>query len=270
MGCRKKPTTSSEETITTMKLCILDNDTLDPEVAPAYGSYGAMLARLLRNAGAQWTMDLYDTTQGHYPASFDDYEAVLLTGSQADAFSDTPWVVDLRGHVSALLKAQKKLLGVCFGHQLIAVCLGANVGRAPQGWGTGRMTYTWHTPDLAQAQGRSEISLLASHQDQVLALPPGATLLASNEFCPVAAYTVGQHVFCVQPHPEFDVEYSAFLLNKRRDALGEALHTTSINSLTLGHDGLGMGRMMVAFVEGRKTCAISSACSERAAPKPAT
>jgi len=234
-----------------MKLCVLDNDVLDPEVAPVYTSYGAMTVRLLRDAGAEdWTFDLFDTMQGQYPASFDDYDAVLLTGSRADAFSQALWVLELRQHVEQLLHDKKKLVGICFGHQLIALCLGAQVGRAPQGWGTGRMSYQWHAPEMAQSQGRSEISLLASHQDQVVELPEGATLLASSEFCPVAAFAVGQDVFCVQPHPEFVEDYSAYLLNKRRVPLGEAHYTHSINSLALGHDGLQMARMMVAFIQG--------------------
>ncbi|MES2880120.1 MAG: amidotransferase [Pseudomonadota bacterium] len=233
-----------------MKLCVLDNDVLDPEVAPTYTSYGAMCVRLLRDAGAQgWSFDLFNTMQGQYPASFDDYDAVLLTGSKADAFSQEPWVLELRRHVEHLLQTKKKLVGVCFGHQLIALCLGAKVGRAPQGWGTGRMSYQWHAPEMAQSQGRTEVSLLASHQDQVFDLPPGATLLASSEFCPVAAFAVGKEVFCVQPHPEFVEDYSAYLLNKRSEALGETHYTNSMNSLALGHDGLHVARMIVAFLE---------------------
>ena len=233
-----------------MRICVLDNDVLDPAVAATYTSYAEMFVRLLRDAGADWSVDIFNTTQGQYPASFDEYGAVLLTGSRADAFSQEAWVLELRQHVEQLLQAKKKLVGVCFGHQLIALCLGAKVGRAPQGWGTGRMRYQWHAPHLAQAQGRSEIALLASHQDQVFELPPGATLLASSEFCPVAAFAVGEHVFCVQPHPEFVEDYSAYLLNKRREQLGEEHYTASRNSLAFGHDGLQMARMMVAFVEG--------------------
>ena len=234
-----------------MKLCILDNDTLDPAVAPQYGSYGAMLAKLLRDAGAQWDMALFDTTQGIYPDSFDDFDAVLLTGSKADSFSDEPWVVDLRNRVTGLLAQRKTLLGVCFGHQLIAYCLGAKVGRAPNGWGTGRMTYTWHAPEFPAAAGRNAIALLASHQDQVLELPQGARLLASSAFCPVAAYAVEDAVLCVQPHPEFVPEYSAFLLDRRRERLGEEHYQASVASLAAGHEGPDFARMMVAFVESR-------------------
>ncbi len=231
-----------------MKLCILENDFLDPAVEATYMGYGAMFERLLRAAGASGEFDIFNTVQGQYPVTFDTYDAVLLTGSRADSFSPEPWVLALRQKVEALLQARKKLIGVCFGHQLIALCLGSRVGRAAQGWGAGRMLYQWHAPTFLQTQGRTEIALLASHQDQVFDLPQGAQLLASSAFCPVAAFAVQKHVMCVQAHPEFVEDYSAFLLNKRRALLGEEKFNACMQSLTLGHEGLAMARMMVDFI----------------------
>ena len=236
-----------------MKLCILENDDLDPAVVPTFSRYGDMFERLFRDAGsAHWQFDIFNTPRGEYPVSFDGYDAILLTGSKADSFSDEPWVVDLRRRVSALLDQKKKLLGICFGHQLIAICLGAKVGRAPQGWGVGRMSYDWHAADLPLAPEDNKMALLVSHQDQVLELPDNAVLLASNAHCPVAGYAVGEEVFCVQGHPEFVEEYSAFLMGKRREKLGEPLYQQGVNSLQYGHDGLAVARMMIAFVEGRR------------------
>jgi GMP synthase-like glutamine amidotransferase len=229
-----------------MKLCILDNDVLDPTLAQTYTSFAAMFERLFKAAGANWTYEAFNTVRGEYPESFDRFDAVLLTGSHADSFSQDAWVLTLRERVTELLQAKKTLLGVCFGHQLIGLCLGAKVGRAPQGWGAGRMTYTWHG-----AEGSPALALLASHQDQVHELPSGATLLVSNDFCPVAGFSVEKHVFCVQPHPEFVEEISAYLLNKRRGILGEVLHARGMASLVHGHDGLEFARRMVAFVEDR-------------------
>jgi GMP synthase-like glutamine amidotransferase len=262
-----------------MKLCILENDDLDPAAGTAYGRYGSMFERLFKDAGADWEFDIFHTPKFEYPASFDAYRAVLLTGSKADSFSDEPWIVELRARVTQLLAQKKKLLGICFGHQLIALCLGAKVGRAPQGWGVGRMSYDWHAADLPLAPEdsrpaagtpqdgqapmggsdprsggaweRQSVALLVSHQDQVLALPDNAVLLASNAHCPVAGYAVGDAVFCVQGHPEFVEDYSAFLMHKRRERLGEHLYTQGVGSLQHGHDGLDVARMMVAFVEGR-------------------
>ncbi len=235
-----------------MKICILENDDLDPAAIAVYRGYGAMFEQLFQKAGAVgWEYDVFSTPRGQYPTSFAPYDAVLLTGSKADAFSQEDWVVELRRRVSELLVQKKKLLGICFGHQLIALCLGSKVGRAPQGWGVGRMSYDWHAADLPLAPQDNKLALLVSHQDQVFELPDNAVLLASNAHCPVAGYSVGEQVFCVQGHPEFVEAYSAFLMDKRRDRLGDALYSTGVESLQHGHDGLGVARMMIAFVEGR-------------------
>lgn len=234
-----------------MRWCILENDSLDPAVEPLYQGYGAMFERLLRNAGASGQFDVFNTVRGDYPASFDDYDAVLLTGSRADAFSQEPWVLTLRQKVEQLLLQGKKLVGICFGHQLIALCLGARVGRASQGWGVGRLRYQWLDHDASAQQPAQEVALLASHQDQVFDLPQGATLLATNDFCPVAGFTVQDRVFCVQPHPEFVPAYSAFLLDKRRALLGEEKYNQATQSLVHGHDGPQVARRIVTFVEGR-------------------
>lgn len=231
-----------------MNICILDNDTLEGELQARYTSFGAMFVRLFQNAGANWSMDVFNTPLGQYPASYDAYDAVVLTGSASDSFSPEPWAVELRSQVTALLAAKKKMLGICFGHQLIALCLGVRVGRAPQGWAEGRMVYQWHRPDLPLSQGRTEVALLASHQDQVFALPPGASLVASSNFCPVAAYTIGNHVFCVQAHPEFDTHFSATLLEKHSAHFDETTRRERLLALQLGHEGDFIARVMVAFV----------------------
>lgn len=233
-----------------IRVCILDNDHLDPAVVDTYVSYGAMTERMFEAAGARWRFERFDTMRGAYPADYDAYDAVLLTGSRADAFSDAPWVRRLRDEVHALLRTGKPLLGICFGHQLIGLCLGAEVGRAPNGWGMGRMGYEWVGPEpLAAGRPDATLALLASHQDQVLTLPEGATLLARSDFCPVAAYRVEDRVLCVQPHPEFVEDYSAYLLEKRRELVGEAVHAAARAELSRPHDGLVFARFMQAFVE---------------------
>ena len=243
---------SSHHPASPLKICILDNDDLDPAVAATYVSYGAMTEKMFAAAGVPWQFERFNTPAGHYPDDFDAYDAVLLTGSKADSFSDEPWVRTLRERVGELLRRRKTLLGICFGHQLIAVCLGAQVGRAPQGWGMGRMRYAWVGPQpLKPPADGSTLALLASHQDQVLTLPDGATLLARSDFCPIAAYAIDDHVFCVQPHPEFVEAYSTWLLDKRREAVGPDRYAAARADLALPHDGLDVARYMQAFVERR-------------------
>jgi GMP synthase-like glutamine amidotransferase len=235
-----------------LSLCILENDDLDPPISQRYTRVAAMFERLFAQAGFQGRIDSFSARHGQYPDNFAAYDAVLLTGSRADAFSDEAWVVALRERVHQLLAQKHKLLGVCFGHQLIAHCLGAPVQRAPQGWRAGRQVYNWlGQPEhlgLTAVQA-PQVGLLASHQDQVLALPPGATLLATHEQCPVAAYAVEDRVFCIQPHPEFTPEMSAFLLDKRRALLGESFYQTAMGDLHAPHDGVALARFMIHFVQ---------------------
>ena len=206
-----------------------------------------MTETMFAAAGVPWQFERFNTTLGQYPASFDHYDAVLLTGSKADSFSDEPWVRTLRERTTELLRQRKKLLGICFGHQLIACCLGAPVGRADKGWGMGRMRYDWVGPTPL----KPTLNLLASHQDQVKALPVGATLRASSEFCPIAAYSVDDHVFCIQPHPEFVEDYSAWILQKRPESVSADRRDAVRAEMALPHDGLDVARFMQAFVEGR-------------------
>lgn len=232
-----------------MKICILQNDVVDPEMSHSYTSYAAMFQTLFYSIGCQWDFSTYTTCNHEFPTNYSKFDAVLLTGSRADSFANDDWIVTLRQHVNQLIRDQMPLLGICFGHQLIAKCLGAQVGRAPQGWGMGCMHYDWHghhAPFITE--NKNKIALLASHQDQVFDLPPHASLLASSPFCPIAAYTVQNHIFCVQAHPEFDAHYCRYLLDKRRENMPEADYTSSRTSLENGHDGSFIARAMAAFL----------------------
>jgi GMP synthase-like glutamine amidotransferase len=232
-----------------MRICILENDALDFDVANLYGSYSSMFKNIFQSVGANWEYEIFNTKNKIYPESFEKYDAVLLTGSKYDSFSNEDWIVKLREIVSSLLFQKKKLIGICFGHQLIAYCLGAKVERASQGWGIGRMVYQWHGANLLPEFSNKSLALLASHQDQVAELPPNTQLLASSSHCPIAAYTIDKQVLCVQAHPEFTESYSHYLIGKRRNLHTEKAADDAVKSLKLGHDGAILARAMVSFVE---------------------
>ncbi len=114
------------------------------------------------------------------------------------------------------------------------------------------MGYEWVGPQPLKADAASpSLNLLASHQDQVLTLPVGATLLARSEFCPIAAYAVDDRVLCIQPHPEFVEDYTAWILQKRPSAVPAERHATVRAEMALPHDGLDVARYMQSFVERR-------------------
>lgn len=232
-----------------MKIAVLDNDILDETVAKEFHSYGEMFKTLFSGVPHAITMDVFNTVNGEYPTDINAYDVFLLSGSREDAFGDAPWINKLRTFVNQLITERKKMIGVCFGHQLIAHCLGADVGRSHAGWGMGRMTYQWQPSFIDFAS--DEFSLLVSHQDQVKTVPNGATVIASSEFCPIAAYTVDDFIICFQGHPEFTPPYMIYLANKRKSILGEPLYQHVIDSIPKEHDGQLVAKLCADFVSGR-------------------
>ncbi len=168
------------------------------------------------------TFEFFDVRRARYPYRIEDCDGYLITGSRASVYDDDPWIARLIGFVRDLHHAGARTVGICFGHQLIAQSLGGAVGRAPGGWGVGVHAWKVVRREPWMRPAMSEFRLLASHQDQVETLPPGARLLASSGFCPNAAFAVGEHMLAVQGHPEFSKDYAKFLMHRRRPLLGAA------------------------------------------------
>ena len=231
-----------------MKLGILKTDTVLPELAAQFGQYPEMFARLL---DLDPTLELvsFDVINGEYPADIDDVDAYLMTGSKTSVYGEEDWIKPLISFVRELDAAKKKLVGICFGHQLIAQALGGKTTKSDQGWCVGIHTATLN--DKAQrfgAKGES-FKLLSSHQDQVERLADGAEILASTANCPAAMTSLGNHILTFQGHPEFDKEYARLLLDMRREILGESIYTAAISSLQQETDHDLAARWIIDFIQ---------------------
>ncbi|WP_442113451.1 amidotransferase [Pseudomonas sp. NUPR-001] len=231
-----------------LSICILETDALRPELVADFHSYGQMFKRLFEQQPVPARFEVFNVVEGHYPAPAQSFDAYLVTGSKADAFGDASWIVQLRAYLLARYQAGDTLLGICFGHQLLALLLGGSCGRAPQGWGLGVHRYALAAPQAWMTPAAATFSVLVSHQDQVSQLPPGATLLASSAFCPLAAYCVGDQVLCFQGHPEFVEDYAGALMTLRRDQHEPVLYESAQASLASGHDGALIAQWMMQFV----------------------
>ncbi|WXL24039.1 amidotransferase [Ectopseudomonas mendocina] len=235
-----------------LQICILETDVLRPELIDQFDSYGRMFERLFAQQPIPAQFKVYNVLEGNYPPDTERYDAYLVTGSKADSFGPDEWIQTLKTYLQDRFKRGDKLLGVCFGHQLLALALGGHTERAVKGWGVGIHRYDlpnkaqWMSPDL------EDLTLLISHQDQVTRLPDNATLLASSEFCPIASYCIGDQVLCFQGHPEFVHDYSKALLNARQEHIGEAVYTKAMDSLSQEHQGQTVAEWMMRFVaQGR-------------------
>ena len=218
------------------------------ELADRYRGYGTMTEELLHAADASISFRQYDIRAGDYPRGPEVHDAWLITGSRHAAYEDLPWIHWLEGFIRELDTRRIPLVGICFGHQLIARALGGAVTKAPQGWGVGvheaglTGQASWIDPDARSFR------LVVSHQDQVTALPECAEPLASSAFCPVAMYHVGDHIFAMQAHPEFSREYSRDLMEVRRGLIGGERIDAGISSLAKETDAPRVARWIVAFL----------------------
>ncbi|MCH1919996.1 amidotransferase [Shewanella sp. A3A] len=231
-----------------MKLAILQTDVLHPEFIEQYQSYGVMFQRMFAEANIALESEIFSVIDGVYPTDPNAFDAMLITGSKADAFSAEPWIVTLTSYIQQRFNAGQKLLGICFGHQLLAHSLGGRVQRADGGWGVGIMHYQWQATPSWLHNRSSDVSLLCSHRDQVVELPPHATLLASNAFCPNAAFYIDQRVLGFQAHPEFSKDYAEALLRKRWQDIGEDKAATALASYQQQHQGRWVAEMMARFI----------------------
>ena len=204
-----------------MKLTIIETGHVPASISADWPSYPAMFEALLapHMPGLNIeTIALYSAAALPDPA---DLNAILITGSAAGVYDDTPWMQPLFQFIRAAAAACTPQIGICFGHQAIACALGAKVTKSDKGWGIGRHIYDICTrPDWLGDSTAASFALGVSHQDQVQSLPPGAQTVASSEFCPHAAIDYpAATAISFQGHPEYSPEFSCALYGIRKGTI---------------------------------------------------
>jgi GMP synthase-like glutamine amidotransferase len=189
---------------------------------------------MFRSVGVPHEMPHYDITLDEFPQSVDECEGYLITGSPCSVYEDLPWIGKLEAFVRDCYQAGQPLVGVCFGHQLIAQALGGRVEKAETGWLLGhhglRILREKHWMQPHQEEG----TLYFVNQDQVVAPPPGAELLAENDRCAYAMFTVGENVLCIQPHPEQPITSMHTFIEHLRPRLKPEVIEEAFGSLANG------------------------------------
>ena len=216
-----------------MRIGILKCDTVAPALQSAFGDYPDMFRALLGKHRAGWSFRDYDLTAGDFPDSVAQCDAWLLTGSKWGVHDRDDWILRAHELAGELYRARRPTVGICFGHQLMANALGGRVERASRvGWGVGVHTAQIRARRDWMVPARDALPLLVSHQDQVTEPPPGASVLAGHDFCPIDMMQIGDHVLTLQGHPEFEVGYSRALMKRRRAEIGESVFRKGIESLS--------------------------------------
>jgi len=231
-----------------LKLGILNADELSPEIVSTYGDYSDMFIQLFKKIDSSFTFSSYQVTQQRYPENIDECDAYLITGSKASAYEDEAWIARLKKYIRQLYAQRKKLVGICFGHQIIAEALGGRVEKSQKGWGVGLIhsevlqKSNWINPEL------DDFSLLVSHQDQVTELPDQAVSIASSDFCEHSGFSIDNCILTYQGHPEFSTDYLLSIMNKRRKSIGEPTYHVALASLEQSSDDLTIARWISGFI----------------------
>ena len=239
-----------------LRVAILRADDVRPELAGTFGEYPEMFEVLLSDANIgrafadQMVLrtEAFRANQGVYPANIDDYDAYIITGSKSGVYEDLPWITVLGEFVKVLHQRKKKLIGICFGHQLIASVLGGEAGKASTGWEIGVKVASLNGDFVNKFSGTERFKLLYSHQDQVFKTAIGARILASTPGCPIAMTSLDEHVLTLQGHPEFSSAYAGALYKLRKDAYPQNCFKEAVESLGEDTDHLAVARWMIDFM----------------------
>lgn len=177
----------------------------------------------------------YTVALGQFPADANLYDAYVITGSPSGAYETDPWILQLIDFIRQAFQLGKKLVGICFGHQILAQALGGHVEKSAKGWGLGLKLFAVTGSKPWMTEPAPHCSLYFVHQDQVIDLPPEAEHLAGNDFCPNVMYAIGEQVLGVQGHPEFTPEIMEGIFASRSDALkATELFQTAVSSIANG------------------------------------
>ena len=175
-----------------MRIGILQAGHVPEAQRPVHGDYDAMFERLLAGRGLDFAA--WDVEGMAFPEAPEVCDGWLVTGSRHGVYEDHPFIPPLEDFVRACVAADRPVVGICFGHQIVAQALGGRVEKFAGGWSVGRRSY--------DAPG-GPLALNAWHQDQVVEAPEGAVAVASNDHCHNAVLAYDRRAWTIQPHPEF-------------------------------------------------------------------
>lgn len=220
-----------------MLIGILQTGEAPDALRPDTGDYPDMFETLLSGHG--FAFRTWRVLEMDFPASVHAADGWLITGSRHGAYDDLPFIKPLEAFIRDAYEAHVPLVGVCFGHQIVAQAMGGKVEKFPGGWSIGPQDYDF--------DGR-KMTVNAWHQDQVTVAPPNATRIASSEFCENAAFLYDDRAFTVQPHPEMSDAFVAALIETRaKGVVPDPLRQEAAAKLGTPLDSASLGDRMAAF-----------------------
>ncbi len=236
----------------TKRIAILltSNDTSD--FAKRHPDDGEKFRRLLQPLRPDWEFVTVPVKDGVFPDDPGAFDGYVVAGSPASVNDPLPWIRGLLDFIRELDKRRIPTVGACFGHQAIAVALGGDVGKNPGGWSLGveEASFSTHKPWMEPPHGT--LKLYSAHKEQVTRLPDGAEVIGGQDFCPVGAMAIGEHIFTTEYHPEMTGDFMTELVDEMGPAIDAETRDRALAQLNQAAQGSEFAKWMIAFFEMKR------------------
>ena len=220
-----------------MKIGILQTGKSHQSLLDKFGDYPDLFKTFLKSE--DFVFETYPVLEMVFPKSSDECDGWLITGSRHGVYEDHEWLPPLRELIKQIYKNKTPLVGVCFGHQIIAQALGGVVEKFKGGWCVGSTKYKFEDKD---------VTLNAWHQDQVIVPPANAKTVMTNEFCKFAGLNYDEKIITFQPHPEFNSDYIDGLIeNRGRGIVPSSLLVAAKSKLDSSNDNDLLATKILSF-----------------------
>lgn len=208
-------TTSSSHPI---EVTLLKTGETFTELKPQEGCYETWFSRLF---GGQITWDIIDAPYGDSLPPPQKIKALLITGSPVSIYERLDWSVACSRWLAKVWEQGIPILGVCYGHQLMADALGGEVLPSPKGREMGSISVEQHGQDPIFRGLGTQFDVWQTHIDEVVRAPDMAEIIASNKHCAVQAMSIGPHCRTVQWHPEMNRAIMAHYIEARQSLIDQ-------------------------------------------------
>ncbi|MHA6731223.1 type 1 glutamine amidotransferase [Devosia sp. A369] len=207
-----------------MKLTFIQTGDVPAPLRGQFGPYHRMFETMFDATGQGFSYEVVPVSDGAALPEPAALEGIVITGSPAGVYEDHAWLGPLRDFIRDAYESKIPMLGICFGHQIMADALGGDVRKSEKGWGLGRHTYAVTARPAFMADAPAALAVACSHQDQVIVPPAEAEVILASDFTPNAGlvYRNGA-ALSFQPHPEFADDYALALAEMRRGRVADEL-----------------------------------------------
>lgn len=233
-----------------MHLAILMANTDESAFADQHPKDGEKWRALLAPLCPECRFSIYSVKDGEFPEQpLGDFDGMIVTGSPASVLDGSPWQ-DRLCEVIRQAEAQRvPLFGACFGHQAIALALGGQVGKNADDWVFGVTETKVHSPAPWMDASKGPLLLNAAHEEQVSHAPANARIIMGNDDCQIGGFTLGNHVFTTQYHPEITPHFMAALIDELEAVKPAAVIKQARESLSKTPQNAVFARWIMQFFQ---------------------